>query len=190
LWSLQLLFISIICIWIQLKVCYIFIHMSHQKRLCEEDSFVPTAGQQYAIKSLSLLMSAENHPWWDPVLAAMVAVHWLRMVPWQTPLFLLSAPGIDTGNRYESIWLTNRFGSQKPQHYLLNRHLINLTNSPCCYLESSFAIAGNTSTTHCSYQCINSSYQISISFRVTTSSPNKKMQVSPRIPQNYNWVAV
>jgi hypothetical protein len=101
-------------------------------------------------------------------------VHWLHMVPWQTPLFLLSAPGIDTGNRYESIWLTNRFGSQKPQHYLLNRHLINLTNSPCCYLESSFAIAGNTSTAHCSYQCINSSYQISISFRVPTSSPNKK----------------
>ncbi len=62
LWSLQLLFISIICIWIQLKVWYIFIHMSHQKRLCEEDPFVPTAGQRYAIKSLSLLMTAETPP--------------------------------------------------------------------------------------------------------------------------------
>jgi hypothetical protein len=59
---LQLLFISIICIWIQLKVCYIFNHMSHHKRLCEEDPFVPTAGQPYAIKSLSLLMTAETPP--------------------------------------------------------------------------------------------------------------------------------
>jgi hypothetical protein len=55
----------------------------------------------------------KHHPWRDPVLAAMAAVRWLRMVPWQTPLLLLSAPGIDTGNRYESIWLTNRFWLSK-----------------------------------------------------------------------------
>jgi hypothetical protein len=36
--------------------------MNHQKRLCEEDPFVPTAGQRYAIKSLSLLMTAETPP--------------------------------------------------------------------------------------------------------------------------------
>jgi hypothetical protein len=95
----------------------------------------------------------KHHPWVNPVLLAMLTVHQLHMVPQQTPLPLLSGPGINTRNSCQSVQLTNCL-ALKNSNTISWRDMWQIwQRAQVATLISSFAIAGDISTALCRHQC-------------------------------------